>query len=367
MCLCDSLPTIATQTAVVVIQHPHERMHPLGTAKLLKLSMPNARVHTVSGGIARDLHCRIDIPEDAVLLYPHPSACELDQLGPKERPSTLVVLDGTWAHSRQLYRANPWLQKLRHVHISPDAPSRYRIRREPRADYLSTLEATVEALRVVEPDAPDFAPLLAAFDRMIERQIQHSDSVGPNGRRKRPRQRASRRTSPLLANPDLVVLYAESSLPGGDPSATRELVQIVAARCGSGETFETIVRPSNEPPAAHHLAHMQLKHEQLATGDPPQIARQRLRDFVGDDPVAAWTTSSLDWTAVMLREETGRFELKANYCNLRNRGAGLLEHLVQREGLTPQPVSCHGRARDRLAHPQAAAGWMRQLGRATCS
>ncbi len=232
MCLCSSVPVIPTRTSVVVLQHPHERTHPFGTAKLVKLGMPNSVIHTVVSGLHRDLHCPLDVPDDAILLYPHPDAEDLAELNVDDRPSTLVVLDGTWSHAKQLYRDNPWLQRLRHVRITPDAPSRYRIRKEPQPDYISTLEAIVLALRALEPDAPDFDPLLAAFDGMIDRQLDHRSTGVREVRSKRPRQRPSRRVSPLVHEPGLVVIYAESSLPGGDESGRRQLVQLVAARPG---------------------------------------------------------------------------------------------------------------------------------------
>ena len=146
MCRCAQMPRVPTRTRVVVLQHPHERTHPFGTARLVALCMPNAAVHTAYGGLRGVLHCEVPLPADAAVLFPHATAQDLALLPAAEHPSTLVVLDGTWAHARRLYRDNPWLQRLRHVRLHPSAPSRYLIKQQPHAGCLSTLEATHELL-----------------------------------------------------------------------------------------------------------------------------------------------------------------------------------------------------------------------------
>jgi DTW domain-containing protein YfiP len=366
MCLCATVPVIPTRTAIAVLQHPHERMHPFGTARFVRLGLPNARVHTVLGGFDKSLRCEIELPEDAVLLYPHRAAEDLAALGKDDRPSTLVVLDGTWAHSRQLYRMNPWLQRLRHVRITPSAPSRYRIRREPEPDYLSTLEAIVVALQVLEPEA-GAARLLAAFDGMIDRQIGHQSIAGQQARRKRPRLRPSRRTAPELFDPDLVCIYAESSRPGGNTSADRELVQLVAARA-DGAPLDLVLRPRLALPAANHLRHMGLTADLVAGGAPLAEARARFLAFAGGGPIAAWTPSSLRWAAPLLPAAAATAVLKTSYCNLRQHSAGVLDDVLEREGLCPTPLACHGRAARRLAGALAMAAWLRaQTGGERCS
>ena len=357
MCRCAELPTVPTRTGIVVLQHPHERLHPFGTARLLALCMPNARVHTAYGGMNGPLRCEVDLPPGAAVLFPRADAANLATLPPEQMPSTLVLVDGTWAHAKRLHRENPWLHSLPHVRFSPRQPSRYRIRREPRPDYVSTLEAVVEALAIVEPDAPAEL-LLGAFERMIDQQIDHAAAVQRCGRSRRDRQRDSRMLSPLLRDPRLVIAYAETSLPGGDPSAPRELLQWVAARAHGSETFEALIRPARLFPSAHHLQHMGLSERELAAGETLADAHARFREFAGSAPIAAWTQTTLDWGAPMLAERVPRFVLKTNYCNLRNQAAGFLEDVVAREALATITTTCRGRAGERLGNALAVARWL---------
>jgi DTW domain-containing protein YfiP len=356
------MPTVPTRTRVVVLQHPHERLHPFGTARLVGLCMPNAEVHTAYGGLAGVLRCQVPLPADVAVLFPHASAQDLEALPAAEHPSTLVVLDGTWTQARRLYRDNPWLEQLRHVRLHPAAPSRYRIRREPRADYVSTIEAIVQALTIVEPDTPGLPRLLDAFDHMVDQQIEHLASVPRHGRSKRPRQRPSRALSPLLDDPRLVLAYAESSLPGGDPGASRELLQWVAVRVDTGATFEAVLLPTRGGPSPYHLQHMGLTTDDLAAGETLVAARARFVAFAGrNTPIAAWTQTTLDWGAPMCRDDMARTVLKTSYCNLRNQRANFLDDVLAREGLAPADMPVRGRAARRLGNALVVARWLQSL------
>lgn len=368
LCHCADLPSVATRTRVVILQHPHERTHPFGTARLVKLMLPNSEVHVPWAGFTGTLEYRVDVPDDAVVLYPRDDAPLLEALPRDRLPKTLLAIDGTWAHARRLYRENAWLQRLRHVRLQPASPSRYRIRKEPRADYVSTLEAIVEALRALEPGNGRFDELLAAFDRMIDRQIAHAAAVQRFGRFKAPRQRPSRALSHLLAHPRLAVVYAESALPGGERAATRELVQWVAARVdgahgGSGDdVFEALLRPGPVAPAAAHLAHMQLARADLDAGEDLAHAAARFARWLGDAPVTAWTPTTFAWGGAMLPPASERTCLKTNYCNVANRRAGVLEQVLAREALASAPAPCRGRASERLGNALAVARWLRATG-----
>ena len=121
-----------------------------------------------------------DVPRDpgAALLFPGPSATPLNELSAAEHPDPLVVVDGTWPNARRIVRLNPWLSALPRVSLVPRQPGNYRIRRAKRPDVqLSTIEAIVEALRVLEPNNEGLPALLESFDKMIDRQIELSQGA----------------------------------------------------------------------------------------------------------------------------------------------------------------------------------------------
>jgi hypothetical protein len=81
----------------------------------------------------------------------------------------VVLLDGSWSEAKTLWWRNPWLLKLRRFVLNPRHPSRFgRLRREPRHEALSTLEAAVLVLKHLDPRGPEAeAALLRALDRLI--------------------------------------------------------------------------------------------------------------------------------------------------------------------------------------------------------
>jgi len=67
----------------------------------------------------------------------------------------IIVLDGTWSQAKTLWWRNAWLLKLPRVVLKPREPSIYgRLRKEPRKEWVSTLEAIGDVLPALgEPEA----------------------------------------------------------------------------------------------------------------------------------------------------------------------------------------------------------------------
>ncbi|MGC3971349.1 MAG: tRNA-uridine aminocarboxypropyltransferase [Pirellulales bacterium] len=191
-CYCATVPTVANRTPVLLVQHRRERRHPFNTARIVRMALENAEA--VVGDVAR-IAASLVLRPGAGLLYPGDDAKPLGNLAPHELPRQLVVLDGTWHHTKTMLRDIPALARLPRHALSPTEGSRYRIRREPTAAALSTLEAVVDALRVLEPETAGLDELLAAFVGMIDRQLLHPRKV-VDGWRSHARSARLRRTFP---------------------------------------------------------------------------------------------------------------------------------------------------------------------------
>ena len=80
-CVCGSVQSVANRTAVLVLQHPRERFHSIGTARLVRLGLANARVETLWPD--SDQAPPLDLaPDGAALLYPSRDAVDLATLTP---------------------------------------------------------------------------------------------------------------------------------------------------------------------------------------------------------------------------------------------------------------------------------------------
>jgi DTW domain-containing protein YfiP len=151
-CLCPLIPKLGSQTRVLILQHPSEVNHALNTARLAALGLENAELRV--GEVFEDLAQCLN-----------PPGYQAD-----EQPVLLVVPDGTWRKARKLLHLNPLLAQLPRVFLENAPPSRYRLRKAPGPDALSTLEAIVHALHTLEPGR-SFDALLRPFDALIEGQI----------------------------------------------------------------------------------------------------------------------------------------------------------------------------------------------------
>ncbi|KFE56149.1 tRNA-uridine aminocarboxypropyltransferase [Pseudomonas syringae] len=169
-CLCALIPQLDSRTRVLVLQHPSEVNHALNTGRLATLGLRNAQL--LVGEVFEDLQTVLYPPGyQPRLLFPGEGAQPLVADQVDTLPTLLVVPDGTWRKARKLLHMNPLLAALPRVTLGEVLPSRYRLRKAPGPDALSTLEAITHALQIIE--APkSFVPLLAPFEALIDMQIE---------------------------------------------------------------------------------------------------------------------------------------------------------------------------------------------------
>ena len=171
-CLCALIPQLDSRTRVLLLQHPSEVSHALNTARLADLGLLNAELRV--GEVFEDLATLLNPPGyQARLLFPGEGAQLIDTAEPSDEslPWLLVVPDGTWRKARKLLHLNPLLAQLPRATLPEGAVSRYRLRKAPGPGALSTLEAIVQALEILEAPT-SFAPLLRPFEALIEGQIE---------------------------------------------------------------------------------------------------------------------------------------------------------------------------------------------------
>lgn len=260
-CFCDRIPAVENKTHVVILQHFRERFHPFNTARILRLALQNSQMVVEGVEGLGNWFATQHVTANAALLYPGKDSQLLETLSESERPQQLVVLDGTWHHTKTLFRDIPKLQSLRKVRLAPAEPSRYGIRREPHVLFLSTLEATVAALRCLEPDTKGFDQLVAAFHFMVESQLAHPKSEGTVRRKLRPRAPLNIPKSLRQSLRDVVVFYAETSPHSGEPAEASETERApaywVAERLVTGERLERAIA-STTPMTQSFLNHIDL-------------------------------------------------------------------------------------------------------------
>ena len=339
VCYCAALACIDTRTRVVILQHPRERDMPIGTARMASLCLPNAALHV--GVRWSDPAILGDNP---ILLYPGKGARDILR-EPPAGPVTLVVIDGTWSQAKTVVRDNPMLHALPRYAFSAPEPSRYRIRREPSAEYCSTIEALMHVLGVLEGDPAKFRALLAPLRLMVDNQLA-CQARSPCARVRKPRApRPPRRLVPAERVADVVCVVAEANAwpcrsPDRQPD---ELVHLVAERVATGEIFDQIAAPER-PLSPSTPFHTELAEARLRGGVARGDALAAFARFVRPTDIAAgWGHYGLDLVRASGGALPERLDVRAGVqAIVQGKIEGLEDYAGVREG-------GDGRANRRLA------------------
>jgi hypothetical protein len=181
-------PVIDNHVFVLILQHPQERREALATAAVTVAALRRAKL--VAGlswpNLSRILGRRADARRWGVLYLgsARPAALgpgrEIILLGRDGKALAdpdpilrslegIVLIDGSWKEAKTLWWRNPWLLKLHRLALNPPTPARLgRLRREPRREALSTIEAAALALRHLEAGPTAADALLTVLDRLME-------------------------------------------------------------------------------------------------------------------------------------------------------------------------------------------------------
>ena len=221
LCTCAGVTPIDNKIRLVILQHPQEQDRTLGSAPLAVKLFKNAQVKiglswpSLSKMLGREAEAAkwgvlylgsadakklLGLPSNPQGGAPQQTTYDpLQGAAPADAPAILalnrkseiaenqsailrglegvIVLDGTWSQAKALWWRNAWMLKCRRLILNPNAPSRYgNLRKEPRRDALSTIEAAALLLAHLEhrPDyeraaGEAFAHMLARF-----RDVKHT-------------------------------------------------------------------------------------------------------------------------------------------------------------------------------------------------
>ena len=193
LCICDSVTPIESRIQLLILQHPQEQDRALGTAQLTARHFRKAvvKIGLSWPSLAKALGRPVADPSRwAVLYLGSAKVADLDtdseivainrkgevedhQRAILKEIEGIVLLDGTWSQAKALWWRNAWMLKCQRVILGPKHPSRYgKLRREPRRDGLSTIEAAAMLLAAIEKRPDIETTLNASFERMLAKYRQ---------------------------------------------------------------------------------------------------------------------------------------------------------------------------------------------------
>jgi len=193
LCVCAEIPEvarpIANKIALLIVQHPQEQDVDLGTARLAALHFKNAVVKvglswpSLGKALGRDadpkrwailylgsVKAKELMPNREIVALTRKGTAAPDQDAALTNIDGIILLDGTWSQAKALWWRNAWMLKAQRVALNPRHPSRYgKLRKEPRRDGLSTLEAAGLLLSRLEKKPEWETMLWASFDKLLLR------------------------------------------------------------------------------------------------------------------------------------------------------------------------------------------------------
>src|SRR3954452_2015933 len=198
LCVCEGIARFENKVSLLVLQHPQEQDRELGTAQLTALHFRDALLKiglswpslTKILGRPTDpqrwailylgsVKAKAVLPDrDIVVVNKNGNAVDHQDSELREIEG-IILLDGTWSQAKALWWGNGWMLKCKRVVLGPKRPSRYgKLRREPRSDGLSTIEAAGMLLARLEREPEIETALQASFERLLARYREVRPVVG---------------------------------------------------------------------------------------------------------------------------------------------------------------------------------------------
>jgi DTW domain-containing protein YfiP len=195
LCVCDAVTPLDNRVAVVILRHPQEQDRLLGTARIAVLQLKNAVLKTGLSwpSLAKVVGHDADPKRWGVLYLGTAKTLATVKTGAPLAPRPLTVvdkngeatpdqddiladldgiilLDGNWQQAKALWWRNAWMLKCRRLVLQPPRASYYgNLRKEPRGESVSTIEAAAYTLAALDHDETLAEKILPPFKRLLDK------------------------------------------------------------------------------------------------------------------------------------------------------------------------------------------------------
>lgn len=189
LCVCSAISPIDNNIAVVILRHPQEQDRILGTARIATLQLQNSLLKTGLSwrNLGKVLGQEVDpklwgilylgtqksgeeLPDAPVVVLNKKGGAAEEQEEVLDRLQGIILLDGNWQQAKALWWRNAWMLKCRRIILQPPRPSLYgNLRKEPRRESVSTIEAAAYTLAALENNPRLAEKILVPFNLLLEK------------------------------------------------------------------------------------------------------------------------------------------------------------------------------------------------------
>lgn len=189
LCICAGLAPVENRVFVLILRHPQEEDRNLGTARITTLQLKNSVLRTglswpnLKKALGREADPKrwgvlyLGTAKTSAPLPPRPLTIVTkkgnpapDQDAALKTLEGVILLDGNWSQAKALWWRNPWLLKCRRLVLQPPSESLYgNLRKEPRRESVSTIEAAAHTLATLDNDPELAAKILEPFRLLLSK------------------------------------------------------------------------------------------------------------------------------------------------------------------------------------------------------
>lgn len=186
-CYCQYVQKFDPKIKFVILIHPIERKRRIATGRMSHLCMENSEL-IVGQNYSRNSKVNQILENplyQPMVLYPGIQSLNLTGSNPENKAAffstgkipLVFVIDGTWATARKMMRQSENLFNLPRFCFTPQAPSQFRVRKQPKKECFSTIEAIHHCIDLIGAQVDfDFTHrphdnMLSVFNVMVERQL----------------------------------------------------------------------------------------------------------------------------------------------------------------------------------------------------
>lgn len=180
-CYCQLIRPFDPNITFVILIHPIEVARRIATGRMAHLCLKNS--HLISGHNFTNNSYVNQILNDqnlhSVMLYPGEKSSNLNfmtkeqkaSLAPSGKKLAIFVMDGTWATAKKMVSLSKNLQTMPRICFTPSSPSNFKVRRQPKPECYSTIEAIHQTIDLLNPPDQKHELLLNVFDKVMARQL----------------------------------------------------------------------------------------------------------------------------------------------------------------------------------------------------
>lgn len=155
LCICSLKRTVTTNSAFLLLMYDDEILKPSNSGRLIADLIPDTFAYIWSRTEPNeDMLALLEDPQwQPIVIFPaeYSQAKRVisrdHQL--KDKKPLFILLDGSWAQAKKMFRKSPYLDHLPVLSFTPENISRYLVRKAVKENQLATAEVAALALEYI--------------------------------------------------------------------------------------------------------------------------------------------------------------------------------------------------------------------------